>query len=170
MVIKKNSNNERCEKWRENNREKYLKYKREWTREKRLKNPEFKREETIKKCQKYYKDPDIRKKRSDYMKKYYQKNKEKIKKKQLEYYHLPKNKEKNKSRGITDRFFNKYPNFIPIMCFKCKGTKKLEIHHDVYPITLEQTIMAIKNKKIYYLCFSCHRKIHRKYYSITFKT
>lgn len=54
---------------------------------------------------------------------------------------------------------NKFPikeNF----CQSCKTIKNLQLHHEIYPRYVEDIRRAIKKKRIYYLCKSCHKKRH----------
>lgn len=45
---------------------------------------------------------------------------------------------------------------------KCNHNINLQIHHEIYPITKEGIIKAVKEDKIYYLCVGCHKTLHNQ--------
>ena len=49
------------------------------------------------------------------------------------------------------------PILIKYKCKKCSATDKLQIHHEIYPITKKGIIKAIKEGKIYFLCRKHHK-------------
>lgn len=55
---------------------------------------------------------------------------------------------KSKKYEIKDKF-----------CKVCGSKENLEIHHEIYPRLKTDIIKAIDNKKIYFLCKKCHKKI-----------
>jgi IS30 family transposase len=57
---------------------------------------------------------------------------------------------------------SKYINkILSKSCKECNSKKNIEIHHEIYPISICKIIDAIFEGKIYYLCFSCHSKKRR---------
>ena len=46
-------------------------------------------------------------------------------------------------------------------CNKCEKPYNLQIHHEIYPKSVEEIFKAIKDKKIYYLCKKHHIKEHK---------
>lgn len=77
-----------------------------------------------------------------------------------------KDKDKFLSRGYTLNLL-KGINRIKIYhmskeCIKCGELKNLEVHHEVYPLTMKEIREALDNKQIYYLCRRCHGKTTRK--------
>jgi len=76
--------------------------------------------------------------------------------------HYRKNKKSWNSRSYTRKVFNElYNDIIKKECSFCKSVKNLEIHHEIYPSNKMDIIKAIKDKKIFLLCRSCHGKITR---------
>lgn len=71
------------------------------------------------------------------MKKYYQKDKDKI-------------NCRGKTRLVMDSLN------LPKVCRKCGSVENIEIHHEIYPDCYDEIRKAISNKEIYYLCLSCH--------------
>lgn len=98
------------------------------------------------------------KRMKEYLKIYYQNNKDKFKKYINNYYF--KHKEKVFSRINTNVLLN-YEYHLIKKCNKCGSTLNLEIHHEIYPILLDEIVTAINDGKIYYLCRKCHRKLSR---------
>lgn len=47
------------------------------------------------------------------------------------------------------------------ICKSCGSIDNLEIHHEIYPTNRQGVVQALLNKRIYYLCFNCHRSIKR---------
>lgn len=76
------------------------------------------------------------------------------------------NKLKNQSRRKTHKIvtgswgMRKF-EIKNISCKVCKKEKDLEIHHEIYPISAYEIKKAICKKKIYYLCFECHKMLHK---------
>jgi hypothetical protein len=72
------------------------------------------------------------------------------------------NKDKWNSRAITRKVILGVEGYavtsvVPKkFCKECGRKRKLEIHHEIYPLIKEDILKAIKNGKIYYLCKKCH--------------
>jgi len=78
-----------------------------------------------------------------------------------------RNKNKWRSRSATSNLLN-HKDFgkhveIDRNCKFCGTKKQLEIHHEEYPFKQKDILKAIKERKIFYLCMSCHKKLHRKH-------
>lgn len=91
-----------------------------------------------------------------YFTKWYSTNrgKEYMKKYNLNYYHT--HLESALSRSNTYKIFKNIPKY----CKKCFGKDNVEIHHELYPKSTIEIRKAIQNNKIYYLCRTCHKKVH----------
>jgi len=73
-----------------------------------------------------------------------------------------KSKIKFISRSLTYKVLLFHTELLKKICKKCLSENYLEIHHEIYPITTEEIINAIKERKIYFLCRDCHIKIYHK--------
>jgi len=141
IIRKKQSKLEKCKKHRElalkyyyENKSKMLVKIKNW----KLKNPEKEKKYRKKYFSKWY----AKKRNKTWMKKYMR-----------EYYF--KNSKKQISRNIT----YKIKNMITPECKNCGIKENLQIHHEIYPIVVQEVIDAIKSNQIYYLCKPCHKKI-----------
>lgn len=90
------------------------------------------------------------------MDKYLKNNKEKFNKLQNGYYH--KNKDKQISRSATNKILKgKYgyggeKHKLKKVCYVCDSRYKVWLFYDIYPLTPENIIKAIKLNRIKYLC------------------
>jgi hypothetical protein len=48
-----------------------------------------------------------------------------------------------------------------LICSECKKKKKIEFHHEVYPLTAKEIIEAYKKGLIVAVCRKCHRSIQK---------
>ena len=71
-------------------------------------------------------------------------------------------KRKADSRCKTWRIIKEGTIQIDKICKKCGTKMKVEIHHEVYPISRNGIIKAISDGKIYYLCRKCHINHHKQ--------
>lgn len=156
MKVSREKNRESCKRWRENNREQYNKIKRIWAYKKYHTNKDFRIEYNKKVKEKYKKDLEYRKKRLEYFKKWYNNNKDKYNIYSKNEY--KKNPNKWNCRTSTYNILKKIS--IPKKCKICNSIENIEIHHEIYPSSLEGIKSAIKKEKIYYLCIRHHRKKH----------
>ena len=76
-----------------------------------------------------------------------------------------KHKDKNNSRNYTKYLRQKGIILQAKFCKKCLSKERLEVHHEVYPLTMKGIIQAVKENKIYYLCKDCHVKEDIKKYA-----
>lgn len=148
-------------KWREKNREKYLAYKRDWARKKRLNNNDFRERENEKENKKYKENAEYRERKLKFFKKWKKENNKKFNELMGKSY--KKNKQKWHSRAITLNIIKGIRGYkkttIPInkFCKKCGNKKDLEIHHEIYPTTKSDIEKAIINNQIFFLCKKCHK-------------
>lgn len=83
---------------------------------------------------------------------------------QREYYY--KNRNKIDCRNLTNKLINKKSIEeletwgLLDKCKLCNSNRILQIHHEIYPTDIKLIEEAIKNGRIYYLCYNCHQKVH----------
>jgi len=67
-------------------------------------------------------------------------------------------KKHNKSRGLTKSILNSKKINLNLKkeCKVCGAKRDLQIHHEIYPLTIDKTIEAIEEGKICYVCTKCH--------------
>jgi len=149
--------------WREKNRERYLKYKRDWARKKYKENKEFREKINKKERDKYNEDQEYREFKKKLSKKWVENNKErhnKLMKKDYE-----KNKDKWNLRKTTAYRKKELFNYHNNKCKNCGLLKNLQIHHKTYNITkgIKGYVLTEElKKKTELLCRQCHRELHKK--------
>jgi endogenous inhibitor of DNA gyrase (YacG/DUF329 family) len=75
-----------------------------------------------------------------------------------------RNRKKHHSRHLTKSIIRRKKNRVIInkYCKKCNSIEDLQIHHEIYPNTIEEIKNAIDNGKIYYVCSEHHHDLHKK--------
>ena len=127
------------------NKEHILKQTREWA----LNNPE-KRRRIEKRAMKKYLENN-REKFNQWQRDYYQKNKEK---------HLTRSRVNHllkDSCGYKEKIYK-----LSKYCFVCNSRYKTWLFYEIYPLTVENMIKAIKQNKIRYLCCKHWREASKK--------
>jgi hypothetical protein len=158
-----NTNLERCKKWREKNKEKYLKYKREWAKNKYKNNPNFRIREKEKERKRYLEDIKYRNAKKERTKNWIINNRERFNILMMNAYknNIEKNNCRNKTYNIihSKNGYKKrdFPTFM--LCKKCGTNKDLQIHHEIYLKSTKEILKAIKDQKIICVCRKCHWEI-----------